>query len=199
MKGVVVTLLFVALWYNGHTQNKFGVTGGLNLSGVSADDGNDYVEAPLKSILGFHAGVYFGSRLSQMFHVYTELQYSQRGVRDGFFAEKTILGYLELPILMSLQPNNWVGFEIGPNLSYLLASDLENRFGMYSKITFKKVDFGPTAGIRITFNEKLAIILRYYYGLTLIADANLRDNMNADMGQIEHYNRMVQFGIRVPL
>lgn len=199
MKSLAVTFLFVALWYNGLTQNKFGITGGLNLSGVSADDGNDYVEAPLKSILGFHAGVYYGSRLSQTFLVYTELQYSQRGVRDGFFAEKIMLAYLELPILMSWQPNKWVGFEIGPNLSYLLSSELENRIGMYSEITFRQIDFGPTGGIRITFNEKLAAILRYYYGLVLIADANLRDNMNADLGRIERYNRMVQFGVRVSL
>ncbi len=157
-----------------------GLKGGLNLSGLTVD-GN--VDRHLKP--GFHAGVFAKIPFSDFVGIQPELMYSGKGVRVNYdedaFADgesKFNLHYVEMPVLLVINPSDVFFIEFGPYVSVLVGANTEtdaNFFGadVYSdneldRNHFMPVDYGATGGIGFDL-ETMIVGARYSLGMQQVA------------------------------
>lgn len=96
-RNLSILLFLLLLSSSAYSQLRFGVRGGLNLSGVSVsgNDGiNDFVD---KNVTGFHLGASLEWMIHERFGLESGLLYSERGMkfRGG---ERNKNGYLDLPV-----------------------------------------------------------------------------------------------------
>lgn len=101
----------------------FGVKGGLNYSNVYDSEGEEF-QADAK--FGFAAGVFTAIPIGTYIGIQPELLFSQK----GFQATGRILGstytftrttsYLDVPLLFSFKPSEFINIVAGPQYAYLL-------------------------------------------------------------------------------
>jgi hypothetical protein len=133
MKKIILTLLTTALiGGNIYAQDDamdsrdrltLGVKAGVNYSNVYDAQGQDFVANPK---LGFACGAFLTIPIGKYLGVQPEVLFSQK----GFQATGSILGssynltrttdYLDIPILFSLKPSEFLTLLAGPQFSYLL-------------------------------------------------------------------------------
>lgn len=92
-----VLLCLSAFAFSAHSQLRFGVRGGVNLSGVSVS-GNDGVNQFVdKNVTGFQLGASLEWMIKDRFGLESGLLYSERGMkfRGG---DRTKNGYIDLPV-----------------------------------------------------------------------------------------------------
>lgn len=182
-------------------QASFGVRAGLNLSNM-AHDGPDYVFTERKSKFDFHAGVYAQFPLTKKLSLIPELLYTTRGFRreaEYLSTPKTRfnLSYIELPVLVSYSPMDWLGIDLGPSVAYQFSAHAKSDDGKndLSNVFDKTLDVGLNAGVRVKANEKVAFVFRYYYGLRSTYETWILDINDAPTGEIKYFNRSFQFGL----
>jgi len=123
--------MFVSLWTKVGAQDDmnlrekltFGVKGGVNISNVWDEQGQDF-EADRK--VGFAGGVFLGIPLGPVFGLQPEIMLSQK----GFQATGTLLSlpysftrtttYLDIPLQLQIKPVEMITLLAGPQYSYLL-------------------------------------------------------------------------------
>jgi hypothetical protein len=114
---------------------QIGIKGGLNYSNVYDAQGQEFSADPK---FGFAAGGYFIIPIVNFIRLQPEILYSQK----GFTAHGSILGssyrfsrtthFIDVPLLFSLKPIDFVSIVIGPQYSFLIkqsdvfSSDFKN-------------------------------------------------------------------------
>jgi hypothetical protein len=194
---------------------RFGVRGGLSYSGIRGDAAKnlnsiiDYANGMVaaRNHTGFFAGGYSTTPLSEVVSIEPALYYSQKGyeLRGNLnFKGMDFLGasakaqlnshYVDLPVVVKA---NLAGFQVfaGPQVSYLLKSDLRTTAGMLginllnrnmdATQQFNRWDVGVTGGVGYQFTNGVNLMASYDHGLSRV-DAN--QNLNA-------YNRAVKIGV----
>jgi len=124
----VVSLTNAAIAQDSDPREKliFGLKGGANYSNVYDEQGNAFRADPK---LGLAAGAFVSIPLGKYFGVQPELLYSQK----GFKATGVILGstykftrttnYVDVPLLFSVKPIEFVSIVAGPQYSYLVSQN----------------------------------------------------------------------------
>lgn len=95
MKKYFLVLVCLSLFaFSAHSQLRFGVKGGLNLSGVSGKNIDDFVD---KNVTGFQLGASLEWMIFEQFGLESGLSYSERGMKfKGGDRNKT--GYIDVPV-----------------------------------------------------------------------------------------------------
>jgi hypothetical protein len=147
-------------------ETSFGLKGGLNISSLG---GNNSQVASAK--VGFHAGAYVSTPLSDQVSFQPELLYSQQGFRvtsayssngDPFNIN---YNYLNLPLIFKIYPNEGFNIQLGPQVGYLI-NVIETNGSSGSLSGGKKFDFGIDAGLGYELESGLNFSARYNLGLS---------------------------------
>lgn len=158
-------------------QAAFGIKGGVNISSLG---GNASQIGSAK--FGFHAGVYLAARLSDRIAFQPELVFSQQGfqVNSAFTDAYAVnYNYLNLPLLAKIYVAEGTSVQLGPQLSYLLHSDV---------LYVKKIDVALAMGLGYEVASGLNFCLRYNLGLINTVD-------NAPNLSASSTNRVFQLSI----
>lgn len=200
MKKILLALPFLLISVYSFGQLSLGVKAGLNVNDIAIKDpppgGDDGIEATI----GFHVGVYGKIAISKKFSFIPELQFSQRGYKFPLITSsdsRVNMNYLELPLLLSYAPVEFLNIDLGSTIAYKISTVLKSD-GMSRKMGDdfdEDLDIGITGGLRFNVSEKIAIIGRYYYGVSSLFELHLRDDYNNALGRITARNRNVQVGL----
>ncbi|MFC2111245.1 porin family protein [Bacteroidota bacterium] len=135
MKKLLLIIAVVALMANISTAQEneidkrenmqFGLKAGINNSNVYDTEGDDF---NADSKFGFAGGLFVSIPIGFYFGIHPEILFSQK----GFKATGAILGstydftrttnYVDVPILFSLKPSEFITILAGPQYSYLISS-----------------------------------------------------------------------------
>ena len=137
----------------------FGLKGGLNVASLG---GNNSQIGSAK--VGFHAGVYLITFLSERVSLQPELVYSQQGFQlTGQFATRFDHNYLNLPVVFKIDVGPGATVQLGPQVGYFLNRD---DFGGY-----KKLDYGLALGVGYALESGLNLTARYNLGLANVTES----------------------------
>ncbi len=176
MKTKILSLVLLFITVSGKAQNQyhFGVLAGANLANQSIDDTvASYIFRP-----GFQIA-FFAQFQFKHFSIEPELQVSQIGTNILFNNNKYYakFRYLSIPVLIEYPLNEAISLMAGPQVGFLLCarSDFHPitkepyKEQIYTS-AYKKTDFGLSFGGSWASSDKLFVDLRYYLGLTDIAN-----------------------------
>jgi hypothetical protein len=146
-------------------QFKSGLKGGVNVCDlIVTNSGGIYNNEAFKTGTSYHIGSYVQTPLSNHFAFRVEVLFSNKGYKFTVEDQSTnvSLNYLNWPLLLIYQPNDFIEFEIGPELGYLVSGEsLVNSF-----------DMGLDIGARYNISPKFSLGARYSQGFAF--------NMNID-------------------
>ena len=171
-----ITLLLVTVFTFGfvNAQDKedmsFGVKGGLNISSLSNIDEDGVNKDPL---IGFHVGFFGEFMISDKFAIQPELLYSSQGVKFDSEGEKAEikLDYINIPIMAKYYVADAFSLELGPQIGFLVSSDLESGgVSVDLKDETKSIDVSLGFGASYNFAENFMFGARYNLGLTRVQE-----------------------------
>lgn len=164
MKYLYLFILFSALFLSQGYAQKFegGVVLGLVGSQVAGDQLSGYKKA------GLNAGGWINLPIGEKSKLQMELTYIQKGSRDNPDYEKEKfdsylmrLGYVQLPVIYLYQYNNFLGFEAGLGMNFLIHSN-EKIDGYKEPIEspFKRTNLCFTGGMSFRITNLIRVSLR---------------------------------------
>ena len=164
---VFVCLSVFAL--SAHSQLRFGVKGGLNLSGVSGKNIDDFVD---KNVTGFQLGASLEWMIFEQFGLEGGLSYSETGMRFKG-GDRNKIGYIDVPVNVrakfpvskTIKPY----VNAGPYISFKISGD-DNFDGMKGSVNdqWKAQSFGAglNFGAGVEFLGFLQIGANYGLAMT---------------------------------
>ncbi len=214
MKNLVLIFLSVctiSLFTNSASaQTEYGITAGLNFtnidysSGINLDDPFFEEIGEETSILfqdrsdfkiGFNIGAYALMDWG-VFSFNPAIQFSQAGSKGD--SHNLNLGYINVPLMLGVQPFDLLHFQFGPTLGYMVSAKVDpksgDKYSVYDSDYYNKVDFGAALGLLIDWNGFASVYARYNHGL-----GSLNEPVNIGSEEYKQQNRVVQVGINVPL
>jgi hypothetical protein len=199
MKKILLAVPFLLISVYSFGQFSLGVKAGLNVNDVIIKDAPWGADG-MKANIGFHVGVYGKLAISKKFSFIPELQFSQRGYKSTSATSsdaRVNLNYLELPLLLSYSPVEFLNIDLGPNFAYKLSavSKSDGTSRNIDNIFEEDLDVGITGGLRFNVSEKISIVGRYYYGISSLYEISLRDVDNNPLETVTVHNRNVQVGL----
>lgn len=162
----------------GYSQIRFGVRGGVNISSLSGDNIDSFIE---DNLTGFHVGPTVEWMIDGSFGLEGALLYSEKGIKFKD-RDKNKTGYLDVPVSLKWRLNateNIKPFvDAGPYISFKISGD-DNFNGIKDDVVdqWKAKNFaaGLNIGAGVEFMKFLQI--KANYGLSLT------DNYNASDGE----------------
>lgn len=149
-------------------KSNFGIRGGVNFFNWGGDDGsnNDY-----NNRAGFHAGVYGNMFVTDRFAIEPGVYFSQKGTEADNFAEsRTILEYIDVPILLRFYATDGFNIFAGPQGSILTNAKFEgDAFGNtfeWERDDVNDLDAGLVFGVGYNLPMGLNVQGSYDLGLT---------------------------------
>lgn len=170
MKKYFLVLVCLGLFaLSAHSQLRFGVKGGLNLSGVSGNNVDDFVD---NNVTGFQLGASLEWMIKGKYGLEGGLSYSERGMKFKG-GDRNNVGYIDVPV------NFRVKFPVsktvkpyvnaGPYISFKISGD-DNFDGMKGSVDdqWKAQSFGAglNFGGGVEFLGFLQIGANYGLGMT---------------------------------
>lgn len=168
--GLFTFLIFVFGLNQAEAQDtRLGVRGGLNLSNLFADEPDD---------TNLRAGYNFAltsksALIEDILFLQAELGYSTKGSRiESDLGEASLnLGYIDLPVMLSLGFANLIYVEGGVYAGYLVNSSVSGQTNLGTS-DFNRLDYGLVFGANIDL-KPITIGARYNYGLQNIVDNDI--------------------------
>ncbi len=163
-----------------------GVKGGLTVSNlyINANELDDE-----NARFGFHVGLYSQMMFTEMVGWRPEVIFTTKGTSASYggLIDQDIdfnLSYLEIPVMVIVNPIENISFHIGPYVGYMITSnvnysglvDAEDRI---ERDHFNTIDYGLGAGVEIHVGVVKAG-LRYNLGLRQLADGTMAEAMLGD-------------------
>lgn len=196
-KLLIAGLMLTAFGLNVKAQDmkpKVGIKAGANLMMGGKFDvlGTDYTS---KYVPGFQAGVFLDLPLSSMLSFSPEVLYAQKsakfeGTVVGTTGEiKTKLGYIDIPVLLTINATPQFNFVIGPQASILVNHETKTYVnGAETASNTKKDDLRKSiaagvVGIGYRFSPNLNLSARYSMDFQSVA----KDNINQDKARLSGF------------
>ncbi|MBL7741076.1 MAG: PorT family protein [Chitinophagaceae bacterium] len=166
MKKTFLFVLFAAGVLVSHAQLNFGVKAGLNMADITGKDVYDY-----RSKAGIYVGGFASLDLTEKLSAKAEMFYSVQGARWDDDNEKTMLNYVQIPVLLKYNIASGFYAEAGPQVGFLLKAKDNNEGDVYSIKEFvKKNDVSLVIGAGYAINERIGVNTRYNAGLVKFYD-----------------------------
>lgn len=179
---VVVLFSFTQMFSQ---DTRFGVRGGLNLSNFFADEPDD---TNLRA--GYNIGLTTKSAIvSDLLFLQAELGYSGKGSKvEGDLGEASLnLGYIDLPVMLSIGFANLIYLEGGMYAAYLVNTNISGETSGGTSFSedissddFKKFDYGLVVGTNVDL-APVTIGVRYHYGMQNIMDNDVANFLGDDV------------------
>ena len=189
MKNITFICIFLLACTIGFSQSTIHSNFGIKAGATAAKFGQESINWDTK--YRWHAGLLAHLHMSDHFAIQPELFYSAQGAEHIVVGSdlQIELGYLQLPILFQYMTGSGFRFQGGPQIGFLLNADQQLNGGAKTDVkdSFKKTDFGLTAGVSYITKMGLGFDARYTYGLSDISDTD-----NSTGGKIN--NLLIQVG-----
>lgn len=161
MKKLFLFVLLAAGVFVSNAQLNFGAKAGLNVANITGKDVYDYRSK---------AGVYFGGfaslDLTARLSAKAEMFYSVQGARWDDDNEKTMMNYVQVPVLVKYTIASGFYAEAGPQVGFLLKAKDNDEGDEYSIKEFvKKNDVSLVIGAGYDINKRVGVSVRYNAGL----------------------------------
>lgn len=158
----VALLVLVVFSFRAQAQIEFGAKGGLNITNIVGKD------VAYKSKAGIHIGGFAGIPLTKQFTLQPELVYSTQGGKwDSKDGGKTMLNYLQVPVLVKYTSRIGLFAETGPHIGFLLsAKDKYDGESNDIKKYLKTTDIGWQFGVGYRITPSLGANIRYNTSFT---------------------------------
>ncbi|MBK7554868.1 MAG: PorT family protein [Flavobacteriales bacterium] len=234
MKNIVLAIGAVAIGTSAFGQTLMGGKLGLNYTLISTMVDPEPDEAPDQgSGIGFHIGGYVQLAISEHVGVRPEVMYSIRGFQEdristtsytGPFGttitdrseskNRTAYNYLEVPLLLSFQPNKKFGIQVGPGFGLLMSGRVKRSGSNTNTVTdgnssivttsdfdetisgsdvtdgLRKLEVGAVVGMIYETASGVNFGLRYWRGLnTINEDTSFGD------ATVKSYTNLIQFSL----
>jgi hypothetical protein len=164
---ILVAIALMAFGFTNAQSTKYGVKGGLNVSGITG-----YAE-DTKTLIGFHVGGFAEIKVIEKLAIQPEFLFSTQGtVIEGFNGDSNTtvkVNYLNIPVLAKYYITNAFTVEAGPQIGFLLSAKTR---GEDVSDLYKSTDFGFNLGCGYNFTENIFVGARYTIGLTDVNDAS---------------------------
>lgn len=138
-----------------------------------------------RSSPGFYGGVYANVFPVSFMGLQLEMCLSQKGKRwdEGEFKGKTVLVYVDLPILLRIQPAPMLSLHFGPQFGYLLSARekillTDNKTTTNVKNWYEDYDLGFLLGMEFNLPLRTFLTIRYVYGLSTVTSYYGADEKN---------------------
>lgn len=233
MKRIVLSLATVALAGGVMAQLNIGAKAGLNYTIISTKVDPEPDEKPESaSGIGFHLGGFLQYNFSDMLGLRPELLYSARGFQENQTTTTTFdvfgtttttvsksdnkasYSYLEIPILLAIQPSESFAIHVGPGFGLLMGGKVKSSGestttttsgGSSSTTTssfdgeisgsdvtdgLNKLEIGAVIGLGYQLEGGLGFDLRYWRGLNTL-------NKDTEFGSttVKQNTNMIQFSV----
>ncbi|MEM9329112.1 MAG: outer membrane beta-barrel protein, partial [Bacteroidota bacterium] len=109
---------------------------------------------PLTPRHGYHVGLTTHIGLSEFFGIHVEPTFIRKGVLRGTMQEES-LSYLEIPLLLSVNPWKQLKIEAGPAAGFLLAANIENGSDVRPKPVTNRREVSRIVGASWDFDDRL--------------------------------------------
>ncbi len=169
MKKIVITLSALVLGFTAMAQLNIGAKAGLNYTIVNTMIDPEPDESPESaSGIGFHLGGYLQYNFSDMLGIRPELLYSARGFQEDQSSttsydvfgttyttettsdNKSTYSYLEIPILLAIQPSEKFAIHVGPGFGMLMGGKVKSS----GETTTTTTSGGSTTTSTTSFDEE---------------------------------------------
>lgn len=209
MKTNFILLLFFFTPVSLFAQSNFniGVRAGLNYAN------SEVIQSPEvllnnEYLFGFHFGVLTKAKLSDKVYVAPEFLFNKKGFSTQNGEESYNINYLNIPIMFELHPISKLALQIGPEIGYTLyASSNINGERDYNMLDVwdyalgvNRFDFALGGGVNYLLNDKIAIGVRYFHGLSSLFEIDnipLTDEQGNITSEVDfkQQNRTYQFSL----
>jgi hypothetical protein len=189
-KAIILLCLLITGFEAAQAQEyfKFGIKGGLNISGFS---GKDAIQANFKDRSDIHFGVLSEIMVGDQFALQPEIVYSSQGGTsfsqdfNELSGEETNfkVDYISLPVMLKYFIIPGLSIEVGPRFSFLIDSRVETiSSGSTSELDVtnrtEKFDLGVAGGLGYDLPWGIIVQARYLRGFSAIyEDVNYRNSL----------------------
>jgi len=187
MKKLLLLFAFTAIITAASAQRnenfRYGVTGGLNVTGVSHVDDS-------KAKLSFYAGAFAEFRLGYVVSIQPEVIYSRQGYKTDINSIDSWhrMNYLNIPVLVKLYLFEGLSLDLGPQFGILLNGKTKSKVNGATVKTdidgLKGGDISFAMGFTYRFYNGVFVNTRYNLGLTDNLKNNSGDNFSNRVWQI---------------
>ena len=192
MKNLCLTLFALLVMTSINAQGvKAGVKAGMNIPTITGDNTDN-----LSSFVTYHVGAFANIEVSDTFSIQPECMFSCQGAEytesEGYDGE-FVLGYLNVPVMASLEVAEGFSVQAGPQIGILLSAEdkYENEFESGeedAKEFFKDIDFGVNFGASYEFANGIGVGARYNLGIS-----NILEDDGGEYGEAR--NSVFQFSV----
>ena len=177
--------LYVSIYTQAQSQNKFGLKAGLNIANLQIND--PFTE--YKSRASYHLGGFAHFYLNKYVAIQPELLFSGQGTRvrldhgDDVVPRYGIaewkLNYVNFPVMVQYLLKNGFRFETGPQVGLLISAKSKYYLDVYNmKNDFKDLDFSLGMGASYLTKTGLGFGIRYNLGLADISEISSPETKN---------------------
>lgn len=187
MKTLLVTSIIFLFTLVVNAQIPLGFKAGINVNNIYEEHNGK--RAPAEAALSFQAGLFTKIKIIEKLSCVPEVMYIQKQASfTGSDDDRIKLSYMEIPILISYKPVNFMAIEAGPSVGFNVGSNTTHK-------AFQKTDGGILGGVQFYFTKKLSFSSRYYYGLTLIDKVTFVNGPNTVTAVYKYFNQNLQFSL----
>lgn len=145
-----------------------GVKGGISFADQSTTETGENVY--VKNLLTFHAGAYLNYFFNGFLAIQPELQVSGKGStwNDPIYNTRDFLTYIDIPLLLRIQPIKMVNVHAGPQFGYLIRAfqkDLDSDEKLNIRDYYEDFDLGLAVGAEANLPFRINLTVRYVRGL----------------------------------
>jgi hypothetical protein len=192
---IVLTVLFASFTLTAQ-EFRIGINAGMDAARLSISGGSG---GPIKTKSGLTAGITGEARISNVFAVQLEANYSSQGTGivtvDGEESGSFQLEYLTIPVLAKLYGTPRLSVYAGPQLGILLKAKslASNSDDADIKELLKSTDFYSVFGAEYRFANGIFISGRYHFGLNNLIDS---ENDQSDLKN-RYYSMRIGYSIKL--
>lgn len=173
-----------------------GVKAGAIMNNYNFKVNGDKANGNVDGKIGLAAGLQIEKPLSPAFNLRLEGLYTQRGYNSTVydFDAELEANYLEVALLgiFKFLPESKVNpfISVGPSMSFMLGSGTAKVNGEELEVTFKKSDFGLSAGVGAYINQNIVLEGRYIHGFS-----NIESTQDVDLINEETFTQNIIIGL----
>lgn len=150
MKHIIILFLTVSSTV-AFAQNKFGIAGGMQLTGLHSKDHFNNFPDPR---ISFRIGGFYERTIREKYGIRTELSYSLAGGKG--IDNRLDVSYLSIPILFYYKPIKQLQVHLGPEVNIFLGNSATRTF--YNSKDFKPLDIGISVGSEFRISKFFWIV-----------------------------------------
>lgn len=204
MKTKIVLLplvVFVLIHLNTAAQKlNYGIVAGVDMVQL-APIGNDHPHLFDRPRASFNINAHLGYEYNKNWGLTVEPGFMSKGGSIQNDETKLKLNYLQMPILADYYLNDRISISFGPELAYLLSSQIKIDGNSIDaqKVYDQKFELSGVVGLNFELESNIDLGVRYSHGLTHISEITYLDENDFHLSNGKEYNHYAQLFVRFKL